>query len=102
MQGTTFECGALPSKRRDALHGRTSPCGRAWTRRGPVERVSLRGFLQRAAAARALAGRAAEAMAGDADRIADDIRIDQVGQMHPLAAVVSERQVEHLVEVAVI
>ena len=41
-------------------------------------------------------------MAGDADRIADDIRIDQVGQMHPLAAVVSERQVEHLVEVAVI
>src|SRR5207245_2655990 len=23
-----FECGALPSKRGDALHGRTSPCGR--------------------------------------------------------------------------
>ena len=48
-------------------------------------RDSFRGLFQRAAAARALAGGAAEAMPGDADRIAVEVVVQQVGQMHALA-----------------
>src|SRR5919108_195920 len=73
------------------------------TRRNESE-PSLRRFLERAAAARSLAGGAAVAMAGDANRPAFELDVEQLGQVDALARDVSacERQIEHLVEVAVV
>src|SRR5262245_9810589 len=65
-------------------------------------KISLRRLFQGAAAARALAGGAAEAMTGNPDGIAGDVRVEELGQVHALALAPRQRQVEHLVEVAVV
>ena len=41
-------------------------------------------------------------MAGDADRVAGEIRVEQLGQVRACFAVVRQRQIEHLIEIAVI
>ena len=46
---------------------------------------SLRRLLQRAAAARSLAGGAAEAMSGDADWIIGNVIVEQIAQVQTLA-----------------
>src|SRR5262245_1881448 len=62
----------------------------------------FRRLFQRAAAARSLPGGAAVAVTGDADRAAGEIVIDQLRQMHALASAAFDRQVEQLVEVAIV
>ena len=40
-------------------------------------------------------------MAGDPDRVAGNVVVHEIGEMHPFPAGARQRQVEHLVEVAV-
>src|SRR5258705_13833194 len=72
-------------------------CGRAARSSGACRRLR-----QRAAAARSLAGGAAIAMACDADRPPLDVGVEQVRQVHALACIMPERQIKHLIEVAVV
>src|SRR5215472_5090032 len=63
---------------------------------------ALRRFFERAAAARSLAGGAAVAMAADPDRPPLYLGFKQIRQVQALARVVFERQIEHLIEIAVV
>src|SRR5688572_9627574 len=62
--------------------------------------------LQRAAAGRALPGGAAVAVVAHGDGVAGEVAADQVGELRPRAVLRAllerERQLEHLVEVAVV
>src|SRR5256885_9316136 len=58
--------------------------------------------IERAAAARALPGRAPEAMVLDHDGIPREITPDKVGEPDPRSARDPERQPQHLVEIAVV
>src|SRR5262245_36569887 len=73
----------------------------ASTTRAGSKRARRR-FLERAAAARSLAGGAAVAMAADPDRPSLHLGFEQIGQVQALARVVFERQIEHLIEIAVV
>src|SRR5438034_10858033 len=73
--------------------------GRSATRRSSGGRGGLR---QRAAATRSLAGGAAITVARDPDRPTFDINVEQIGQVHAFVRAVLERQIEHLVEVAIV
>src|SRR6266446_10121478 len=88
------------------LRPAASPCVPTITAREGVSRAgskrARRRFLQRAAAARSLARGAAIAMAADPDRSTLDLGFQQIAQVQALARVVFERQIEHLIEVAVI
>src|SRR6266566_1083477 len=76
------------------LHG-----GRPAPRRSSGGRGGLR---QRAAATRSLAGGAAITVARDPDRPTFDIDVEQIGQVHAFVRAVLERQIEHLVEIAIV
>src|SRR5260370_42359030 len=61
-----------------------------------------RRLRKRAAAPRSWAGRAAIAMACDANRPPVDVGVEEVRQVHALARIMPERQIKHLIEVAVV
>src|SRR5215470_19824887 len=67
-----------------------------------VVACSFRHRAQGATAARSLSGRAAEAMACHPDWVAIELVGDQLREMGALAATPGQRQVEHLIEVAII
>src|ERR1700704_2202604 len=75
------------------------PCGGHPIGRRPP---SFRRFLEGAAATRSLAGGAAETMAGDADRVVAEVGGQEGGKVAAPAARPRQRQIEHLVEIAVI
>src|SRR5262249_58149403 len=64
--------------------------------------LSLGGLFQGTAAARSLAGGAAEAMPGNAHRVVGDVVVEQVGEMHARTSVALERQGGDLVEVGIV
>jgi hypothetical protein len=68
----------------------------------PGRGASRRRWLERAAAAAALAGRAAVAVVGDADVRAGWVVLQQVAQMGPRQPAQVGMQAQHLVEVAVV
>src|SRR5713101_896138 len=64
--------------------------------------LSLRRLGQGATATRSLAGGAAVAVARDSNCLAFDLRFKQVREVHALAPLMLQREIEHLVEIAVI
>src|SRR6476659_1615701 len=64
--------------------------------------LSLGRLSERAAATRPLAGGASVAVAGNPDRLARDLGVEQVREVRPLAPIVFERQIQHLVEIAIV
>src|SRR3954470_23261360 len=63
---------------------------------------SLRRLSECAAATRPLAGGASVAVAGNPDRLARDLGVEQVREVRPLAPIVFERQIPHLVEIEIV
>src|SRR4051812_5516178 len=63
---------------------------------------SLRRLSERAAATRPLTGGASVAVAGNVDRLARELGVEQVGEMCPRVAIVFERQIQHLVEITIV
>ena len=93
--------GAALPQRRQRLKMRRDPL-RLVQGRDDDRQLHSAASLRRAAAARSLTRGAAVAMPGDADRPAIDVLFQEIAQMRGAAAGADERQLEHLVEVAVV